>query len=230
VTNRERIWIWGLAITLIASTLLLPAAAAQGQTPDVDIPIDTILRGEPGDTFLMATVTASPGLACDAFLDGRNNESVHPGTDILIQSGANFAMIGDVETAAFNTDSTTFTTGGLIEVFIRLGADGVSSTGFTLALDCQPHIDQPPPPIDGTTTTTTTAVTTTTTTPPPATTTTTEPPPINGPDTGGGACADGACNGFSLSPFATWLWLFAALFGVLGAGLAWAVVRNGDSE
>ncbi len=207
----------GVALGFIVGVLI---TRAEAQTPDdVDIPIDTILRGDDGDTFLVATVTASPGLKCDAFLDGRNNESVHPDTDVLIQSGANFAAIFDVEAAAFNTGSTSFVTDGLIEVFIRLGPDGVSSTGFILELTCNP-----PTTTTSTTTTTlspsttsTTVVQTTTT----AVATTTEPPPINGVDTGGGACSDGACDGFRLSPLQTWV-LIPAMF-VLSVGLAGAL-------
>ncbi len=47
--------------------------------------------------------------------------------------------------------------------------------------------------------------------------------PIDGVDTGGGACADGACNG-GLSPLLTW-----TLIGVvwmLLAGLAWAFIHG----
>ncbi len=213
---------WYLIVVAVFGVILAAvvfgfAVSVAAQIPDdVDIPIDTILRGESGDTFLVATVTSSPGLACDAFLDGRNNESVHPNTDVLIQSGVNFAAILNVESGAFNTGSTSFISGGLIEVFIRIGPDGVSSTGFILTLDCQPHIDPPPVVDEGTTTTITT-----TTTP---TVTTTTPPPINGPNTGFGSCADGACAGWSLSPLQTWI-LIGVVWSLL-AGLAWAFVHG----
>ncbi len=218
MTNTDRA-IWAIFI-LVVIGLTLAAAAALAQTPDdVDIPIDTILRGELGDTFLVASVTASPGLKCDAFLDGRNNESVHPNTDVLIQSGANFAAILNVESAAFSTGSTSFTTDGLIEVFIRLGADGVSSTGFILELTCNPPTTTTTSTVVSSTTTSSIPVTSTTV---PPVTTTTEPPPVNRVDTGGGACADGACDG-SLSPLATWLTMLAVF--ALATGAAWAFMR-----
>ena len=202
---------------IIVWILIYGVLAVYGQTPDdVDIPIDTILRGDDGDTFLVATVTASPGLKCDAFLDGRNNESVHPDTDVLIQSGANFAAIFDVEAAAFNTGSTSFVTDGLIEVFIRLGPDGVSSTGFILELTCNPPTTTTSS-VPESTTTTTQVITPAPSTTVPSATTTTEPPPINGVDTGGGACSDGACDGS--------LWLSMLAVFALATGAAWAFMR-----
>ena len=193
MTTRQRVWTWGLLIALIAATVLITTAA---RAQDVELPIDTIYRGNPGDLFPVATIPADPGIECVAVLESRNNESMHPNSDILVGP----VTFTDVETGSFAAAGLAFTTTGPIDVAVRLGGDGVFSAGFTLEVTCNPPTTTTTtgtePPGSTTTTMGVTSTTGSTGTAPPATTTTT-PPPINGVDTGGGACADGACDVFS---------------------------------
>ncbi len=211
-TSTTRALAWLMAIALVAAVVLLvSSAAARGQeTPIIDVPITTRFVGEPGSIHVVTTVPADPGLDCDIALSFFNNDgqSIHPNNDILVGP----AVFADVESGTFVSPTRRqFESGGDIVIAVRLGApDGWFSAGFIVTGGCDLPPVEPPPP--GTTTTTTTI---------PGTTTTTTPPPINGIDTGGGACAEGACTigTFSLSPATTWLLLGGALAVVAALGL-----------
>lgn len=228
MTRRQRIWIAGLAVALAASIVLVGASVAYGQetTPQgmtVEIPIETTLRGDPGELFAVGEAPAAVGVQCVAELEGRNNESVHPDSDILVEP----ITFTDVENGTFQAAGLTFISDGTNQVFVRLGADGVFSAGFLLEVTCNPP-NETTTTVPGVTTTTvststtppTTAVTTTPTLP--VTPTTLSSPPVGGVDTGGGACADGACDD-SLSPVTTWLLISGTL--VASSGLVWAYFR-----
>ncbi len=183
-----------LAIFAFFGYLFLQVTAEAADTIQVEIPIDTIHRGSDGELFPLAEIPVEVGSECTAKATSNNNESTHPGTNIVIITNApeTDAAIFDIESASFMVGSVSFVTDGpIVAVFLQLGPDGVSSTGILLEVTCHPPTTTTtaaPPP----TTTTPPAPTTTTLVPP--VTTTTEPPPINGIDTGGGACAGGACD------------------------------------
>ncbi len=218
----QRIWNIGLAIAIIAGLVLI-ATAVMAQ--DVEVPIDTVYRGRPGTIVPVATIPAEPGLDCAAILESRNNDSVHPNSDILVGPIA----FTDVESGSFQAAGLTFVSTGPINVAVRIGGDAVFSAGFTLEVTCNPPTTTTSTAEPPTATTTTTTTPSPTTTAPPATTTTT-PPPVGGVPTGGGACADGTCES-SLSPLATWIWL--AILLPAGGVLVWSFFRYvliGDGE
>jgi hypothetical protein len=119
--------------------------------PRLDIPLDTVVRGEDGSEHLLATepVPAEDvGRGCDVVVEGANNSSVHPNTDLLVRSGDSEVEVLDVERAP---DARTEATGTVVLdsevlVFVRLGADEVFSGGLVMTLDC------PIPPSSTTTT------------------------------------------------------------------------------
>ena len=239
--NRDRalaiviVWVIGFA--------LLGVYAAIGQTTGVDLDLNQIRERVSGERFLEAEISVTDeqiGQTCDANLDRRNNESTHAvdghpdhGTNIIIESGVNGTVFTNVESEAFEEATRSFVIGGPIRVYTQIGHDEVSSMGYGLEFECNPlttttSTTSPPPTVDSTTTTSTTG--------PPPVTTTTEPPPINGIDTGGGGCADGACDvsmaattlsadgNWSLSPLTTWV-LIGVVWSLL-AGLAWAFIHG----
>ncbi len=190
---------WYLAVfVVVVIGLTVAAAAAFAQTTGVDLDLNEIRRGEAGERFLEAEISVTDeqiGQTCDANLDRRNNESTHAvdghpdhGTNIIIESGVNGTVFTNVESEAFEEATRSFVIGGPIRVYTQIGHDEVSSMGYGLEFECNP-------PTTTTTTTVPEPSTTTTTVGEPPVTTTTEPPPINGIDTGGGACADGGCDG-----------------------------------
>ena len=222
MTATQRLYLIVLLIVSMIVWVLLWTVPAQAQTT-VEIPIETIFRGDPGDLFAIGEAPAPAGTQCVAELEGHNNESTHPDSDILVGP----ATFTDVENGTFQAAGLTFTSDGVNKVYVRLGGDGVFSAGFLLEVTCNPpttttSIATPP---------TTTRSPTTTLVEPPATTappviSTTSPPPVGGIDTGGGACADGACD--SLSPLTTRLLIGAVWFGI--SGLAWAAIASLKKE
>ncbi len=227
MTNRQRIWIVGVSIALTAAIVFLATSVVRAQ--DIDLPIDTRFRGDPGDLFPIATIPAKPGLDCVAELEGRNNNSIHPDNDIL----AGPVTFTDVENGTFKAAALTFVSTGPIDVAVRLGGDGVFSAGFTLEVTCNPPTTTTPTTtsLPSSSTTTTTAPDSSSTTVPLAPSTTLSEPPVGGIATGGGACADGSCDGWSLSPLTTWLLIGGVWF--LLAGLAWSYLHYrafGDTE
>ena len=200
--------VWLLVAALVVVYLL--AAATEVRAETVDVPIDTVYRGDPGDTFPIVTVPATPGDECTAVLEGRNNASVHPDSDILVAS----IVFADVEDGAFSSAGLSFTATGPIPVAVRLGGDGVFSAGFFLEVTCEPTI---------TTSTTSTTVgpsiapipTTTSTTllTNPSVPTPTTPPPVGGVPAGGGSEAS-AYNWWPAIVLGTVVWLFVMVLGL----------------
>lgn len=217
----RQIWVWGLMLAIIGG-LVLSAGVVGAQVEELEpmtvtIPIDDIQRGDPGERFLVATAKLPEGTNCAGTLKTDNNESQHDDTNIIMVS-ATTATIFDVEVVAYESRSLALRSGvfqsnGSVDVFVQVGPDGVSSTGFDLVIDC-----------GGTPTTTT--LPPTTTTEPPTVTTTTGPPssttsssiPIGVPS-GTGPVGDG------LPPGTTWA-LLAGLFSLVGF-LGWALIHGG---
>ncbi len=214
----------GALMLLVAVIVGFALAGAEAQETRLEVDVDTVHRGDPGELFFEGSYNAEAGEECVATLESvTNNESIHPGNDLIVGP----VTFTNIESGSFEAAGIAFIADGPGDVMVRLGADGVFSAGFTLEVTCNPPTTTTQPPESSTTTTLTIPPTTTTTTNGvttsiPSATTTTTPPPINGVDTGGGACADGACEG-SLSPLATWLTMLAVF--ALATGSAWAFMR-----
>jgi LPXTG-motif cell wall-anchored protein len=149
-----------MAFAVAATGFASVPAWAQEQTV-FEIPLDTVVRGAPSSEHLLATEQVAPedqGRECSVVVEGLNNESTHPNTDVLVRSGGSEVVALDVRTEA----DGTIVLGTEISAFVRLGADGVFSGGLVVTVECAK-----PPPTTTTTTEkpTTTTVSTTTTVP-----------------------------------------------------------------
>jgi hypothetical protein len=107
----------------------------------IEIPIDTVVRGEPGTVHVLSTTPVAPedvGRVCAVAAEGINNESVHPNNDLIVRSNTGEVVLADVERAPnVRTVATdTHTIGPEITVAVRLGPDGVFSAGLVVTLDC----------------------------------------------------------------------------------------------
>ena len=175
ISKRRMTWgiVWAF---IVLATFLTMAGAfspirAEATERIITVPDGTITRGTPGTSVSLGSASTTPGLECVFNLSSVNEarDSIHDNYlviqigavahSLLIEQGA-----GSVETGPF-----TATTGTTVELWVRLGDDGVSSAGAAVDMDC------PPPPETTTTTDAPPPETTTTTTeaPPPETTTTT---------------------------------------------------------
>jgi hypothetical protein len=212
MSNKHPSRILFIGLVIVIGLTLIGAAAALGQT-GVDIPLDRVYRGDPGEIIVIAEIGATNeiGWTCGAFLERHNNKSMHEGTNLGITSGANGTSFNNIESAAFEEAVKAFVIDGDITITIQLGEDGVASMGFTLEFECNP------PP------TTTSSTTTTPTTSP--VTTTTEPPPINGVDTGGGSLQH-LIAGSAVDDNREWAFFALGAAIVFAAGVwVWAVIK-----
>jgi hypothetical protein len=212
-----------LAVLLIA----VPATAQTDET--IEIFIDGVARGKPGDIIRVHTEIVPEnmiGLSCSGIASTGNNASEHPNNNFLLTSGSSSAEILDWEAVS---GATTFMTGTLvlgptITIDLELGGT-VSSGGVLIVLTCAqptPPTTTPPPP--------TTTPPPPTTTPPPPTTTpptttpgTTEAPPEGGVSAGGGATAGGGAE-------AAVLWLTGGALALLGGATVLAMRRTSGQE
>lgn len=224
------------AIGLAILGALLVAAPVVAQTNHIEILLDQVLSGEPGDVFVVHTEPVDPalvGVTCSATAQTENNASEHPNNDLLIASGADAMTIPNFEAVAGQVTATTapLTLGESITVSIRLGGDGISSEDLRIVLSCAQQEPEP--------TTTTTAApepTTTVTSPPQPRTTVTTPPktapappadpeiraiqavaeaPIGGVSAGGGSTAAFSVGGAAVAALGVALLALALAIGLL---------------
>jgi len=135
------------------------ASAWAGEPPLLEIPVDTVISDGAGSEHLVATAPVEQedvGRECTVAVEGVNNESAHPNTDLLVRSGDGEVVAPDVEREPeVRTEASgTLVLGDEVAVFVRLGPDGVFSGGLVVSVECLPA------PTTTVATTTTTVVTT----------------------------------------------------------------------
>jgi hypothetical protein len=182
--------ILGSGLVLAALALALFPSGAGAAPNDIVIDVTGVVYGNPGDVVDVQDVQVDPalvGATCAGVAVIQNNESVHPNTDLIVATGGTATEFHDVESVSDGVVQGTeqVVLGPMINVSVRLGADGVASGGTMLTFDCQAT----PPTTTPTTAPPTTAPPTTappTTAPPttaPPTTTPTTAPPTTTPTT-----------------------------------------------
>jgi hypothetical protein len=103
----------------------------------VVIPLDTVVRGDPGSTHLVAEVkvpASKVGLLCS--VQATNNRSVHPDTNLIVSSDSSTVTLADVERERHvTTDSDSLLRmGETATVKVQLGGHGVFSGGLKVGL------------------------------------------------------------------------------------------------
>jgi hypothetical protein len=212
-----------IGLALLAVLLIAIPAMAQTETDTIEILVDGIVRGDPGEVIHIESVTVPEGLVgrtCTGVAASQNNESQHVDNDFILSSGATTAEISNWEAVPLATTamSGTLVLGPTVNVDLRLGPGGVSSGGVLIILTCA----APEPPE----TTITTAPPPPTTAPPPPTTSQTDatvPPPVGPVDAGGGATA-------GRSGEAAMLWLGGGALALLGGATVLAMRRTAGRE
>ena len=129
-----------VTIGSVVVLLLWPALPA-GAIHDQVIPVDTIVRGGPGDVIELMTVPVEAdevGLVCQLTVTGENNPSEHPDTDLIITSGGVSLVIPDVEATANQTTrgGGEIVLGETVLIEVRLGPHRVFSGGLILTSEC----------------------------------------------------------------------------------------------
>ncbi|MFA9564402.1 MAG: hypothetical protein ACERLM_06825 [Acidimicrobiales bacterium] len=134
----------GVVLSVSIVLLLLWPAVQAGALGDVEIAVDTVVRGEPGDVVELVTVPVEAdevGMICLITVIGENNPSPHPNSDLIITSNGDSFEVPDVEAEAGQTTRGSVEAvvlGESVMVEVRLGPDGVFSGGLILTSECAP--------------------------------------------------------------------------------------------
>lgn len=156
---------WSAISTLVVATSLLTfastrlAAATVSEEFSITIPIDTVVEAPEGSATVLATEPVGEqfvGQVCTVAAQSENQESVHPGNDLVVESGSSVVRLEEVESGAGTVviAEGELELGSEIVVSLVMGPDEIFSAGVVVHVECIPT--------EATTTTTTEATTTTT--------------------------------------------------------------------
>ena len=111
----------------------------------IEIPINTVERGDAGSVEVLASADVPPvlvGRSCTVTGVAENQGSVHPGNDLIISSGGSEVVLEDVEAGEFLVieASGELVLGFTVVVSLRFGEDEVFSGGLTVTIDCAGRI------------------------------------------------------------------------------------------
>jgi hypothetical protein len=128
------------AAILVFSVFTTPTASAADV--GLEIPIDTVIRDDPGTAHVMASHDVDPSLLgrqCNVSKTAMNQHSVHPENDLIVRSGDTESILRDIESEPNATvvGEGTLVLGDEIVVSLLLGPDGVFSATLSIVLDCQ---------------------------------------------------------------------------------------------
>jgi hypothetical protein len=166
---RRRITVFAGLVSIIGLVIMQsPASADHG---DLSVPLNTFVQAGEGEVVQLVSVPVDSelvGATCSWEFHATNQESVHPGNDLILSTGGTDTVVPGVENAPGQVLDVagSFQLGETVTVSLRMGPDEVFSAGLSVEVLCEGDVVP-------TTATTTPASTTTTT---PATTTTTAAP------------------------------------------------------
>jgi uncharacterized repeat protein (TIGR01451 family) len=139
-TLRHRLLVVAAALAVLASLVAISAPVASASI-DISIPIDTIVKAQPGSETLLATVDSSEfaGLECTVSAVSTNQDSTHPNNDLIVASDGTSVVLEDVEAvpgATINADGALLM-GDTVTVTLLMGEDRRFSAGITVNIDCE---------------------------------------------------------------------------------------------
>lgn len=166
--NRRSLSITALILVTMLMTIGFAgsaAAVAGDEEFTIVIPLDTVVTAPEGSTTVLATAPVGEefaGHVCSVATRAENQESVHPGNDLIVESGSSLVTLENVEGTAGGVvvGEGELELGSEIVVSLIMGPDAVFSAGFEVHLVCSPA--QATTTTIAATTTTTIAATTTT--------------------------------------------------------------------
>jgi hypothetical protein len=136
---------------IVVSVTILLAAVALGASPasaaDLTLPAGTVIEAAEGSLVELGRVpvdTDRAGPRCTWEASVTNQESVHPGNDILVVSGDSTLVLSDIEASAGKVTSNSGSVYLVDEVVVllRMGPDEIFSGGLDLTIrydSCQPE-------------------------------------------------------------------------------------------
>jgi len=136
-----------LAVALLIMAGLAPRADAD--TFEIVIPVDTVQWGTEGEIRELADKDVPEeffGHRCEVTAVSRNQDSVHPGNNLIVDSGGSSVVLEDVEgeSQLIVEGSGQLVLGSTIVVSLEFGSDAVFSAGIDVVIDCTPPTTEPP--------------------------------------------------------------------------------------
>jgi hypothetical protein len=121
--------------------MLATSAAASHAHIEISIPVDTFVQADEDSTTELATVTVPDGFSghiCDVRAHAENQSSVHPGNDLLVESGNSSVLLSNVEAASGQVIETDdpLELGEVITVSLLMGPDELFSAGLEVVVEC----------------------------------------------------------------------------------------------
>lgn len=102
----------------------------------LNIPVDSWDTGKKGQEKVLAIKDIENG-EYELTVVSKNQESVHPNTDMIVRSGDDQVEVKDVESEAFKSgkaEGTLEVKNGKVTLLVRIGKDGVYSGGMDVCL------------------------------------------------------------------------------------------------
>jgi hypothetical protein len=126
----------------IALSIAIPVQVMAVSSPQISIPVNTVIRGNAGSTHILAEVNVDKeiiGMICSVNATAENQGSVHPGNNIVVSSGSENVTLIDVEREAngITNAEDELTMSSDLTVTLILGKDKVFSGGMDVNLHCE---------------------------------------------------------------------------------------------
>lgn len=131
----------GFITTLLIVSMVATTARADHAYIEISIPIDTVVRAQEGSTTQLATAEVPAEFAdhsCEVRAHAENQESVHEGNDLLVQSGTSSVILADVESEPNRVTEAQqdLLLAEVITVSLVMGPDKVFSAGIDVVVEC----------------------------------------------------------------------------------------------
>lgn len=138
--NAARLMV-GAVTTVLLVSMAANTARADHAEIEISIPLDTVVRAEEGSITQLATTEVPEGFvghSCEVRAHAENQESVHEGNDLLVQSGTSSVTLADVESEPNRvTDAQQdLLLADVITVSLVMGPDKVFSAGIDVVVEC----------------------------------------------------------------------------------------------
>lgn len=142
----RRLFLIPTLVVAVMMTIIATGSASSAQGDGLTIPASTVIRGNAGDVIELGRIpvdTARAGPLCTWQATVMNQTSVHPNTDILLESNGTTLVLADVEAVPnkVTSNSGSVFLADEVVVSVRLGPLGLFSGRMEVTIDyskCQP--------------------------------------------------------------------------------------------